>query len=71
MQSVREYKVLEAGQAAAKSFPVAGATVLSGLRNLLAVLAANASYVATGNLAASYVCGLVSNALLLTYSRMK
>jgi hypothetical protein len=50
---------------------VASATVLSAVRNMLAVLAANASYVATGNLAASYVSGLVSNALLLAYSRMK
>ncbi len=70
-QAVKEYKALEAGEAAARSFPVASATVLSAVRNMLAVLAANASYVATGNLAASYVSGLVSNALLLAYSRMK
>jgi hypothetical protein len=55
--SVREYKLLEALEAAGGSYPVAAASSVSALRNLLALAVANASYVATGNLAASYVGG--------------
>ncbi len=52
--AVREFKLLQALEGAAGSYPVATASAVSALRNLLALAVANASYVATGNLAASY-----------------
>ena len=64
--SVREFKLLQALEGTAGSYPVATASALSALRNLLALAVANGSYVATGNLAASYAgddgCGCCGGA---------